>query len=210
MFGVILQVGGTTPASYRIENHGNCVLVFGSVPLSQMSALAKLVPENSIMDTHLARISGASFAMGPKEEIKALVASITESYVPGAHSIHSGLLSEEAIRWLAIGERGASSNAIFFRLTKVRSQDIKDEMAHPHDPDDLRRCRLLLEQVPELAPRIGEMASVSKEWAALIEKWDDICRAMDSEAPEWRNGKGSAHITYRMMCAQLDRKEGGE
>lgn len=35
--------------------------------------------------------------------------------------------------------------------------------AYPHDPDDLNRCLLLLNLIPEWAPRIREMAQHSQE-----------------------------------------------
>jgi hypothetical protein len=201
MFGANLQPNAAASVGYRIEHHGNCILIFGGVPMSKFGALTKLVPKNSIMDTQLARIAGASFAMGPKEETKALVASMSDVAINQARARYVGTgLNEEAVRWLAVGEHGSSSNALFFRLTGIKPQDMDgDELAHPHDPDDLSRCRLLLEQVPELSARIGEMSGVSAEWAVLTSKWDGICRLMDEESPEWRNGKGSAPKTYTMM-----------
>lgn len=74
-------------------------------------------------------------------------------------------------------------------------------IAHPHDPDDFARCRKLLEAVPELAPRLNEMKAASSVWASLVEAWDELCRLMDEEAPEWREGKGSSPKTYARMKA---------
>ena len=64
---------------------------------------------------------------------------------------------------------------------------------------DLRRCRLLMERVPEIAERFPRMASHSLEWAALVARWDALCRMMDEEAPKWRDGTGSASHTYALM-----------
>lgn len=200
MSGVNLQ-SSAAPASYRVEHHGNCILVFGAVPLSKFGNLIKLVPKDSIMDTCLARIAGASFAMGPREETKALIASMSGVAIEKARVLYAATgLSEEAVRWIAVGERGLSSDAIFYKLTGIRPHNMSgDTSAHPHDPDDLSRCWRLLEQVPELAARIGEMSSVSREWAVLVVKWDEICRTMDAESPEWRDGKGSAPKAYAIM-----------
>lgn len=188
-------------AKYTVEHRGNCILVFGEIPISAFSALTKLAPENSIMDTQLARIAGCNLAMGLIEDTKALRASMRDAAIERTRNIYASTgLSDEAVRWIAVGERGSSSDAIFLNLTGIRPQDMKGkETAHPHDPDDLSRCRLLLKQVPELAARIGEMNSVSKEWSALTAKWEEMCSMMDEESPEWINGKGSAPNTYEIL-----------
>ena len=49
--------------------------------------------------------------------------------------------------WLALGERGISSEAI--ALTALGVHPIGHDASWPHDPGDLRRCRLLLEEAPE-------------------------------------------------------------
>ena len=49
--------------------------------------------------------------------------------------------------WLALGERGISSEAI--ALTALGVHPIGHDASWPHDPGDLRRCLLLLEEVPE-------------------------------------------------------------
>lgn len=199
--GSFFASASTASVNYRIEQHGNCILVLGAVPVSKFLALTKLVPKNSVMDTHLARVAGASFAMGPREETKALVASMSGVAIEKARVLYADTgLSDDAVRWIAVGERGSSSDAIFYKLTGIRPHNMNgDTSAHPLDPDDLGRCRRLLEQVPELAARIGEMSSVSRKWAVLVAKWDEICRTMDDESSEWRDGKGSAPKAYAIM-----------
>lgn len=103
------------------------------------------------------------------------------------------------LEWLANGERGISSNTIVQHLTGIKTlgtwrKDI------PYDPDDLRRCRLLLERVPALKERFHAMASCSADWERLVEKWDELCTLMDEESPFWRDGEGSAERTYEMMA----------
>lgn len=102
------------------------------------------------------------------------------------------------MQWLANGQRGISSNTIFTTLTGINALGDwhKD---HPYDPADLKRCRLLLEQCPQLKNSFYEMEKVSKEWAFLVAHWDELCKTMDEEYPNWRNSKGSAPNTYRMM-----------
>lgn len=188
---------------YTVEHRGNCVLVFGAIPITAFSALVKLAPKKAIMDTQLSRVAGCSLAMGLIEDTKALRASMSDAALGRARAIYAATsLSAEAVRWLAVGERGASSDAMFFKLSGVRPQDmIGGASSHPRDPDDLSRCRLLLEQVPELAARFGDMKTISHIWESLVLRWDEICHAMDEESPEWRAGKGKSSKTYVLMKA---------
>ena len=56
----------------------------------------------------------------------------------------------------------------------------------PWDSGDLRRCRLLVEQVPQIAEGLERMRTASPIWARIIDHWADLCRVMDEEAPDWR------------------------
>lgn len=109
------------------------------------------------------------------------------------------MISEAAIHWLANGERGLSSETIFETLTGIDcKRDIwgggrKD---YPLDPDDLRRCVRLLQRVPELAPRIGEMRAVSPVWARLVAAWDELTALLEREAP---GNRGCAPKCYARM-----------
>ena len=111
-------------------------------------------------------------------------------------------MTSNIIQWLANGERGISSNTMFTVLTGIDALN-GWRYDHPHDPDDLKRCRLLLERCPQLKNVFFEMEKVSKTWALLVSDWDNLCKTMDEECPEWRNGKGSAPKTYEMMKAIL-------
>lgn len=77
---------------------------------------------------------------------------------------------------------------------------------HPYDPADFRRCRLLLEAVPELQPLLPNMAKESPAWAGLVKAWADICSTMDSETPNWRSPKGErAPLTYQLIKTAIGR-----
>jgi hypothetical protein len=103
-------------------------------------------------------------------------------------------VSAELTRWLVKGERGASSNAMVEHITGLGGNT-----AHPYDPDDFRRCRLLVEQVPLIRFNIAEMATCSPAWARIISAWVELCALMDAEAPEWRQGRGSAPQTWALL-----------
>lgn len=106
-------------------------------------------------------------------------------------------LSQEACAWLAAGERGISSDTIFSHLTGVVAT--RHGHGYPYDPADLKRCRLLLEQVPELRAEFPRMAELGDPWPALVKAWDELCELMDTECPEWRAGRGLARGTYAFM-----------
>lgn len=107
---------------------------------------------------------------------------------PAAKDIPAAL-SVEAARWLAHGDRGISSETIFTVLTGLSLLD-EDEMFHPIDGEDFRRCCLLLDGCPELAARFDTMRPISPEWNALVRAWYSIFSVMAEENPQWRDRVG--------------------
>lgn len=106
-------------------------------------------------------------------------------------------LTQEQLQWLEHGERGSSSDTMFARLGGISTAGC--DLCHPLDPADLRRCRMLLEVVPEFGARISEMADVSDVWAALVNVWGTLCATMDDECPKWRDGIGTCAATMEFM-----------
>jgi hypothetical protein len=98
------------------------------------------------------------------------------------------------MRWLINGERGLSSMAMVAHITGHGG-----DRSHPLDPDDLRRCRLLVESVPLIRHNLQKMADCSPTWARIIAVWVELCNTMDAEAPHWRQGTGSAPETYALL-----------
>lgn len=60
------------------------------------------------------------------------------------------------VEWLRTGERGLSSEAIAEQMSGLPVGQGYGFSNHPSDPADLRRCRLLLDRVPEWQPRMSE------------------------------------------------------
>ncbi len=105
--------------------------------------------------------------------------------------------------WLAVGERGLSSEAI--ALTTLGLHPAGQRASWPHDPDDLRRCLLLLESVPET--RESGLLVLGKRcprWAALVRVWDRLAETLRSEIGENLPRRGSAPKTYALMREALD------
>jgi hypothetical protein len=114
------------------------------------------------------------------------------------------ILPDGADEWLRSGARGISSEAIFSHLTGLMISR-RAQMGPPGDPDDMRRCRLLLEQVPTFRADLHRMGEVSKRWEAIVARWDEGCALMDEEAPNWRQGYGTAARTADLMF-RIDRQ----
>jgi hypothetical protein len=111
-------------------------------------------------------------------------------------------ISVNAATWLRTGERGLSSEYIFERLTGFPLLDgwHCDRKPHPLDPDDFKRCELLLRAVPEFRSRLDEMKSAGKIWGRLVNNWQQIVDLLDSEIPGWANDAiGLAPKTYKFM-----------
>lgn len=194
-------------SEYTVKTICDCKVIYGPVPLDDMSALVKTLPDGAVIDTRAAKHLGATIVVGMPEDTKKLLdLPVCDAIKEQAQEARNAGLSAQAARWLISGERGSSSETIFSTLTGY--QGIKNFNSYPHDPDDMRRCRLLLEQVPEFAPRILEMAAVNLQWSRLVNRWDEICATMDEEFPYWRTNRGSAKKTYAIMreCIEGNKK----
>ncbi|MDD2609407.1 MAG: hypothetical protein PHX60_06870 [Giesbergeria sp.] len=103
---------------------------------------------------------------------------------------------EAVIAWLANGETGLSSETMAFWLAfGVR----KNDESYPHDPDDMDRCLKLLHHAPGLRERLPKMAEMSKIWAALVARWDEIeALQMYEIGLGWTKAQ-SAPKTYALM-----------
>jgi hypothetical protein len=198
---ITAHISGYT--AYTVEHRGNCILITGPVRASAFIAFTKLAPEGSVACADTARVLGVTFAIGPKDELDQLRATQAPHAEKEARAKNPSV-SDAAAKWLASGHRGVSSNAIFSHLTGIDATG-SSGFDTPYEPADFRRCRLLLEQAPELAPRIQEMKSVSPAWACLVDQWDTICATMDEECPEWRTERGVAQRTYQLIKQAIGR-----
>jgi hypothetical protein len=101
--------------------------------------------------------------------------------------------------WLAFGERGISSEAIVHKLAFDREPSSRH--CYPYDPDDFRRCELVLRQVFGLRHKLHVMADVSPVWAGLVARWDELVALMEEECPDvWdRYPRGAAPRAYKIM-----------
>lgn len=112
-----------------------------------------------------------------------------------ANNIAARERSDKALkRWLATGERGLSSDAIAFATMLQEPATLH----YPLDPDDLRRCILLIEAVPR-AWKVGvkALSDASPHWCVLVQHWFEPESYLREETD--KNLRGRASFTYRMM-----------
>jgi hypothetical protein len=190
-----LQAGGDGAegiTEYRVVVRGGCTLIFGSVPVDHFAALSKAAPPKSVLSPQLAKLAGANTAFGLPQDCKALETMLREDKLRANPSL------DNLGRWLLVGERGASSEAIVAHLRGVPKA--RNGGYYPHDADDLQRCMKLLIEVPELVPDFPRMREVSPQWAALVDNWEALCRSLISEAGlNWREGNWRAPTTSAWM-----------
>jgi hypothetical protein len=107
--------------------------------------------------------------------------------------------------WLLRGESGVSSMAILYAITGIGPDAGGLNKFHysisdvPHDPDDFRRCYLLLKAFPELREQLPKVADKFPAWRKLVANWDDIEELLTSEIGDIATGKGNAPKTYALM-----------
>lgn len=88
--------------------------------------------------------------------------------------------------WIIEGEVGTSSKTMWLALmgivTRPRRLD-SFEVGIPHDPDDFRRCLLLIEAVPEWEGQLQKVADVFPAWQPYIREWQTMKRLYQEESP---------------------------
>lgn len=185
---------------YRVLVREGCTFIFGAMPLDHVIALTEGADKRLVVDSHLARLGKATMAWGLPEDCKAMAERLATA------ALESAPLATALQRWLAVGQRGSSSNAIVAHLRGVQVGGY-DRQAHPHNPDDLHRCLMLLEDVPELAADFYRMASLSETWARLVKHWEAIKASFLAEAgADWRKSRWSAPKTYALMRTVIEGK----
>jgi len=105
------------------------------------------------------------------------------------------------MHWLASGETGLSSKTMAFTAV---GEDYERGRNHPLDPADFNRCLMLIDAVPEIRDHFEAIASLSKQWKAIIDNWGVIERSfIDEVGFNWQNEK-EAPITYALMRGMID------
>ena len=99
---------------------------------------------------------------------------------------------DDLVRWLCGGRVGSSSLAMVRHLTGLPTVFLG---CTPRDSCDLNRCRKLLSDVPWLAERFDDMRTCSPAWAAIVDRWDDLCAMADDPAR-----RSQVRATLQALC----------
>ena len=113
-------------------------------------------------------------------------------------------VQERALVWIVGGNVGSSSKAIWANMMGAAKPYYG--WSHPHDPDDLSRCLMLLDLIPEWRPRLPEMAKRSDAWAGLVARWDEIVTSFKDEFGDERNARIGTGKTYKIMRSAIGQK----
>lgn len=116
---------------------------------------------------------------------------------PPAPGVATRHIYERLAWWMDHGEVGTSSLTIASVLDKGGSGRLaahKDRRGVPHDPDDFRRCQLLLNLIPEWREQLWRVARVHPEWGPLVENWPELEALYREELPS-----GQAPKLYARM-----------
>jgi hypothetical protein len=112
-----------------------------------------------------------------KRKQKNAVAALPTDAKPIALAYDTEMLDDRAIKWLAGGHRGLSSNAMFSAITGVDT----GKGALPSDAWDFARCVRLLVECPHFRDHMDRVAAISGNWANLVEHWDILEVVLRSE-----------------------------
>ncbi|MDD4970744.1 MAG: hypothetical protein PHT07_15060 [Paludibacter sp.] len=95
---------------------------------------------------------------------------------------------EKAKWWLLHGEHGTSSKCMFFWLCPDKlKRELFYTKTHPGDPDDFRRCYMLIKTIPEWKELLYQMKTVSPVWRKIIDNWDKLCGMLEEQMAGKKN-----------------------
>lgn len=173
--------------SYTLEIHDNGILVFGSIPIGDMSIIDSLAESHGfpILDPGAAQAFGATLCITNESGAGALRAEITET--------NKNKSREDA--WILGCDTGLSSKTIFSVMTGKSDVGHGD---HPWDCDDFGRCYRLLKLFPEWKSRLGEVSARYPAWTGLVSAWDELTELFEAE--KWDD-------LYEMMQIAYGRKK---
>jgi len=189
------------------ETIGTVVLGFGPQPMDWIAKAAKVCGKDAVVDPDVARMAGANLAAGNPSALALLRARLEAGALDAVRKKYPQTkLMHGSAEWIAYGERGTSSEALFSHLTSIHIVHPRDRAAHPRDPDDLRRCMLMMDAVPQVIHSSAIVSELSPEWARLMARWAELRIAFETECPNWRTGPWKAPKTYALMKEILNPK----
>lgn len=115
--------------------------------------------------------------------------------------------SRQALQWISAGEHCWASKTMFWVLLGQPMNASPWPVNYPMDPGALRRCMLVIEQVPELSGRICEMGFLCPEWHAIAARWAELTETFVREAaPQggWQARGTNCPRTYELLTRVIN------
>ncbi len=173
-FSFSLTRAGDQPGTFTIRTIDRCWAVYGEISAENFSRLAKGFSANALLDVNLAHRLGAVAVMGEPEDLAALRARKDLPLSPAraaeqAQAANTGL-PEAVVKWLADGERGASSEALCRAIYGVPS-DAGDD--YPGDSWDMKRCIDFADSTGS-KHLLFRAKMISPRWARIVDHWDEL------------------------------------
>ncbi|WP_321820816.1 MULTISPECIES: hypothetical protein [unclassified Burkholderia] len=180
-----------------------CRIIFGAMPASDIEMISCGFSKKALCDVDISTRIGATFVIGEPADLEVLrTMDLPISAARQAESSQARQTGNAAVaKWLAVGERGLSSEVmcrVFFGVPRSATH----ENANPWDPSDLRRCMLFLDAT-DSHDKVPLMVDVSPEWSALVAHWPELMTSLRAEM-----GQKSAPNTHKLMKAVLTEAKG--
>ena len=190
-----------TESTYTVRNMANCTIITGGMPVSDFVALTSKAPKKSVMSPDMANRFGANFVFGLPEDLLKLATMAPLRQVNVTLADTCGL-TEGAREWIRSGEHGLSSLYLLYAVTGYYVGAKPPKVSAPCDPDDLRRCLLMLNAC---GLNNDIYRAECKEWTGLLENWELIAHTFAAECPNYlvQRDFGRASKTYELMKQAL-------
>ena len=97
-------------------------------------------------------------------------------------------------QWIVTGEVGTSSRTIWAVMMGVAGYG--GDFNVPHDPDDFRRCYLLLKEFPVWREQLHFVSEKFKKWIPFVREWDKLTEMFEKAL---ESGTGKAPEMFELM-----------
>lgn len=101
--------------------------------------------------------------------------------------------------WVKNGEHGTSSKTMYNCLYMGPDKLPNDRPSHPQDPDDFRRCYLLLQAVPQWKNDLQKLKSLSPVWDKLVDHWDKLTELLEDQLKN-KKANGMYELMKSLGC----------
>ncbi len=118
----------------------------------------------------------------------------------------SASIAERARDWISNGEVGISSKTIWCALTGAPGPP--QDACYPFDPDDFRRCRRLLEIIPEWRTQLHVVTERFPWFKPFEDRWEEFDKLYEAEAKSGRAPK--LYDAMKVACKEAERIRSGK